>query len=96
MNSGSCHYLGGRLQRLYRDRENGLILGVCAGIAHYFDLNTLLVRAVALIALLLFPVPVGLVYIVAGLLLRDRPLVARNDGRERDFWRRSRETGGLS
>jgi phage shock protein C len=93
MNHNPFHEIGGRLRTLYRDRENGLILGLCAGIADYFDLNTLLVRGVALVALLLAPVPVGLTYLVAGLLLRDRPLKARDHRRERDFWRRGTTMG---
>ncbi len=34
---------------LYRDSENGLLLGVCAGIADYLDTNVLLVRAAAVL-----------------------------------------------
>lgn len=93
MNRNPFHEIGGRLRTLYRDRENGLILGLCAGIADYFDLNTLLVRGIAVLALLLAPVPVGLTYLVAGLLLRDRPLEMRDHHRERDFWRRGTSMG---
>ncbi len=97
MSAGSFGYLGRRLQRLYRDPENGLILGVCAGLADYFELNLLLVRGVALAGLLVFTIPTGLVYLVAAILLRDRPLMARDRRREREFWRRggSAEGGGL-
>jgi phage shock protein C len=93
MNHNPFHELGGRLRRLYRDRENGLIFGICAGIADYFDISTLVVRGVALIALLMAPVPVGLTYLVAALLLRDRPLMARDCHREREFWRRGTSMG---
>lgn len=87
MSDHPFHHLGGRLARLYRDRENGLIFGVCAGIADYFALNTLLVRGIALVALWFAPLPTGLVYLVAATLLRDRPLAVRDRVRERDFWR---------
>lgn len=93
MNQNPFHELGGRLRRLYRDRENGLILGLCAGIADYFDLNILLVRGAALASLLVAPVPVGLTYLVAALLLRDRPLSVRDHHREREFWRRGTSMG---
>ncbi|NBC22695.1 MAG: PspC domain-containing protein [Gammaproteobacteria bacterium] len=93
MNRNPFHELAGRLRRLYRDRENGLVFGVCAGIADYFDLNTLVIRGVALAALLLAPVPVGLIYLVAALLLRDRPLTVRDRHREREFWRRGATMG---
>lgn len=93
MTQNPFHELAGSLRRLYRDRENGLILGLCAGLADYFDLNVLLVRGVAVLALLLAPVPVGLTYLVAALLLRDRPLRTRDHHRERDFWRRGTSMG---
>ena len=97
MSAGSFGYLGGRLQRLYRDRENGWVFGVCAGLADYFGLNLLMVRGVALAGLIFFTIPAGMVYLVAALLLRDRPLTVRDSGREREFWRRGdgAEGGGL-
>ncbi len=88
------HQLGGCLRRLYRDRDNGLIFGVCAGIASYFDIDRLLVRGVALLALWLSPLLTGLVYLVAAMLLPDRPLHARDRAREREFWRRGDSTMG--
>lgn len=95
MSFGPSDYLGGRLQGLFRDSENGLIFGVCAGIADYFDCSLLLVRAIAVGALMIFTIPTGLIYLVAALLLRDRPLYPRVWSRERDFWRRGDDaTGG--
>jgi phage shock protein C len=73
--------------RLYRDRENGLILGVCAGVAEYFDVRTIGVRVIAVVALVLAFWPVLLSYLTAGLLLRDRPLPYRGREREARFWR---------
>ena len=93
MSQNPFHQLGGRLRTLYRDRDNALIFGVCAGIADYFDISTLLVRGVALVALLMATVPVGLIYLVAALLLRERPLAARDCAREREFWRRGTSMG---
>jgi phage shock protein C len=76
-----------RSGRIYRDRENGLILGVCAGIAEYLELPVLAIRAAALVALWFAFTPVLLVYVTAGILLPDLPL--RHLGREREhrFWR---------
>ncbi len=39
-------------RKLYRDEENGMIAGVCAGIANYFDVSPLLVRIIFVIGLL--------------------------------------------
>ena len=74
---------------LYRDRENGIIMGVCAGVANYFGINVLGARILALVALLFFFVPTLMVYVTAGLLLRDRPLSWSGPEEESDFWRKS-------
>lgn len=36
---------------LYRLPQEGMIRGVCAGLAHYFNIPVLLVRVIAVIAL---------------------------------------------
>ncbi|MEL7536310.1 MAG: PspC domain-containing protein [Pseudomonadota bacterium] len=90
--SCECHErIGGRFNGLYRDRDNGWFFGVCAGIAHYFDIQILAVRIVALISLLLFTVPTALVYIVASLLLKQRSLGNGCHCDERRFWRSGRD-----
>ena len=71
--------------RLHRDPERGLILGVCAGVAECFGWRPANVRLVALLALLFFTVPTGLVYLVAGLLLPRKRLTYCGPG-ERRLW----------
>ena len=44
----------GPLNGLYRDRENGWIFGVCAGLADRFNFRTATVRVIAIICLVLF------------------------------------------
>lgn len=73
--------------RLYRDRENGLFLGVCAGLAEYFDVRVSALRVLAVIALLMLFWPVVFVYLTAAFLLRDRPLRFRSREHEERFWR---------
>ena len=83
---------------LYRDSENGVVMGVCAGLAHRLDLSRTGVRLVAFVSLLIFTGATLLAYFVAGFLLRDRPLHL-DSRREKHFWRsasrrdRSREYG---
>ncbi len=83
--------LGGRFHGLYRDRDNGLMFGVCAGIAHYFDIQVLAVRLIAVLSLFLFFVPTVLVYFVAVLLLKQRSLGTCYCRDERRFWRSGRD-----
>jgi len=76
----------GPLQGLYRDRENGWIFGVCAGLAERFNFNTGPVRVIAVVCLLLFFWPTTFFYIAATLLLKERPLKYAGTNREYEFW----------
>ncbi|HLI18811.1 MAG TPA: PspC domain-containing protein [Rhodanobacteraceae bacterium] len=73
-------------RRFYRDSERGVILGVCAGIAEHFGLPVWLARVAALVLAWFFPVPVIIAYVVAALLMPERPLRYYGDGDERSFW----------
>ena len=77
---------------IYRDSENGVVKGVCAGLANSFDLNTTGVRIVVFVCLLIFTMATLLVYFTAAFLLRDRPLHF-DKTRERQFWRRANRHG---
>lgn len=59
-------------QRFYRDKQHAKVSGVCAGIAKYFSVNPWLVRAGAVISLLIFPVAIALAYVLAILLLNEQ------------------------
>ncbi len=79
--SGHIHGNG-----LYKDSEEGILMGVCAGIAHYFRFSRIGVRIVAVLSLLFLFWPTVIAYAIAGLMLRHRPL--SYSGRdERGFWR---------
>lgn len=56
-------------KRIYRDTGNGVISGVCAGLAKYLDLDATWVRVAAVAGLILFHVPVLIAYIAATFLL---------------------------
>src|SRR5262245_3934377 len=58
--------------RLELDRRNGLIVGLCAGLARYFDVEATWLRIAAVIgAVLLTKVAIAL-YVIGWLLLDDR------------------------
>jgi len=80
----------GPLRGLYRDRENGWIFGVCAGLAERFNFRTGTVRVIAVVCLILFFWATALVYIGATLLLREKPLIYSGRRQEYEFWRERR------
>ncbi len=58
---------------LYRSR-NGVILGVCRGLADYFDFSVFWIRAIAVILFLFTGFwPVVGIYILAALLMKSDP-----------------------
>jgi phage shock protein C len=71
---------------MYRSRT-GLILGVCKGLARYFDFSVFWMRAIA-VALLLFSGiwPMVIVYVVAALLMKLEPVVPLETEEEQEFY----------
>lgn len=83
-----------RPRRLYRDGERGVILGVCAGVAEFFDMQIAMVRLITLISFLVFTMPTLVTYVLLGWLLKKKPLsyYGPDDDwyfRERKFWKKA-------
>lgn len=76
----------GHARRLYRAR-NGMIFGVCRGLAKYLDMNLAAMRFIA-IALLVFTGfwPMVIAYVVAGLMMKPEPVVALENEAEAEFY----------
>ena len=68
-------------RRLYRDPGNGLILGVCAGVADYFGFDLAVSRICVTICLIFFMPATLLVYFGLALLLPKRRNGAGESGR---------------
>lgn len=77
----------GPLRGFYRDRENGWLFGVCAGIADRFNFRLATVRVIAAISLLLFFWPSVAIYAAAVFLIKEKPLVYSGRDTEYHFWR---------
>ena len=90
MTQGTWNIDYGPFRGFYRDRENGWIFGVCAGLADRFNLQVGAVRALAVISLLGFFWLTVVVYIAATLLIREKPLIYSGLRSEYEFWRRER------
>ena len=58
-----------RTARLCRDRERGRILGVCAGIANYYGIETWVARCIALTGLIFLTSPTLVVYFIAAIVM---------------------------
>jgi phage shock protein C len=80
----------GPLRGFYRDRENGWVFGVCAGIADRFNFKLGTVRVIAIICLLLFFWVTAALYLGATVLIKEKPLVYSGSNNENEFWHRYR------
>jgi phage shock protein C len=71
---------------LYRSR-NGIMLGVCRGIAEYFDFSVFWVRAIA-VGLLIFSGfwPITVLYFIAALLMKPEPVMPIHTDEEQEFY----------
>jgi phage shock protein C len=81
---------------LYRSRD-GIILGVCRGVADYFDFSAFWIRAILIVVIILTGFwPVIGIYLVAALLMKSEPGVPgknRPKRNQRGCYRRTgRET----
>ncbi|HXG19355.1 MAG TPA: envelope stress response membrane protein PspC [Methylomirabilota bacterium] len=71
---------------LYRSRS-GKILGVCKGLAEYFDFSVWGMRAIAVALLLLSGVwPMIILYFVAALLMKPEPILPLETEEEQEFY----------
>lgn len=77
--------------RFYKDKANGKVLGVCAGLADYTGIDVLWVRVATLVLLFTvgFVVPV---YFAIAILSDDKPRALYADRAEQVFWQGVRQS----
>lgn len=76
-----------KYKKLYLDKQNAKISGVCAGVADYFGLDPMIVRiATVLIALLGGGLSI-LGYILLAIFLDAKPLDMFESKKESEFWK---------
>jgi phage shock protein C len=76
--------------RLYRSRREGVIAGVCAGLASYFNIDVVIVRIGAILGVIFTPLSPFIIvgYIVAAFVMPQRPDQDRAPTQEESqFWR---------
>jgi len=73
--------------RFYRDKQNGKVMGVCAGIADYTGFDVALVRICFLAAVFMSGGGVLPFYLIAGWVAPNKPFAfERADREEKQFW----------
>ncbi|MCC6925185.1 envelope stress response membrane protein PspC [Novosphingobium sp.] len=78
--------------RFYRDKVNGKIFGVCAGIADYTGIDVLWVR-LATVGLIMLGAPfIVPAYFVVGLFAAKKPPYLYTDRQEQQFWQSVRQS----
>lgn len=73
--------------RFYRDKINGKVMGVCAGIADYTGMDVTLIRIIMIAAILLGSGTPIVLYFIAGMMTPKKPhALDYADDEERRFW----------
>ena len=71
---------------LYRSR-NGLVLGVCRGIAEHFDFSVFWARAIVVILLFFSGLwPIMALYFIAALLMKPEPVIPIESDDQQEFY----------
>jgi phage shock protein C len=83
--------------RFYRDKQNGKLLGVCAGIADYTGFDATLVRVCMVATVFLSGGSIIPFYFVAAMMTPKKPReLALSDPEDRQFWQRVRASPAQS
>lgn len=79
-------YRNGHTRGFYRSRD-GVILGVCRGLADFFDLKVFWIRVIFLFLFIISGVwPMLVIYFVASLLMKPEPVRPLETEEEKEFY----------
>ena len=78
--------------RFYRDKRNGKIMGVCAGIADYTGVQVGLIRLGMIVLMGMTSGGILPLYFIAGLMLNKKPAHLYVDAQEQKYWQRVRQS----
>lgn len=76
--------------RLYRNRQRGLLAGVCAGISDWTGFNLTALRVITVLLAIPFTAVIIIGYLALALLLPIMPEDLYRDKDEETFWRETR------
>lgn len=77
---------------LYRDKHNGKLMGVCAGIADYTGVNVFWVRLIAIASMFMTSGSSIFAYFIAGFILNKKPPHLYRDASEQKYWQGVRQS----
>ena len=77
----------GNPHRLYRNRDEAMLAGVCVGLADYFGFNTKALRVVVAVSAIFFLPFVVVSYLVLAIVLPVKPKEPKLDEEKAEFWR---------
>ncbi|MCP3944082.1 MAG: envelope stress response membrane protein PspC [Desulfobacteraceae bacterium] len=71
---------------VYRSRR-GIFMGVCRGLAEHFDFSVFWTRVIVLLLFLFTGLwPMGVLYIIAGLILKLEPVIPLTNEKDQEFY----------
>ena len=71
---------------LYRSR-NGIILGVCRGVAEYFNFSVFWIRTITVVLLFFSGLwPIAAIYFLAALLMKPEPVLPIDNDEEQEIY----------
>jgi len=73
--------------RLYRDKDNAMLAGVCAGLASYFGLSLKGLRLIVVVSTFFFFPFMVPAYIILAIILPAKPQNLYQDESQEKFWR---------
>ena len=84
-------HIRGRLENLFNSglhrSRNGVLFGVCRGIAEYFDLSVFWIRAAAVLFLFISGFwPITAIYLIAAFLMKPEPPLPIQTREEEEFY----------
>ena len=77
--------------KLYRDKQNAKLMGVCSGIAEYTGIDAFWIRLGMVVLTISLGWPM-LAYFVAGFILNKKPPHLYRDEGEQKYWQRVRQS----
>ena len=79
--------------RFYKDKRNGKVMGVCAGIADYTGFDVTIVRILLILGIFMGGGALIPIYFIAGWIAQDKPReLNTGDPEEQRFWQGVRQS----